>query len=195
MSHIVLSCKIFNTEYLLAIFFVIVYNERMIAINKEKTIAFTGHRILEDDIIIIENAVKEACNRYIENGFDTFLCGMAIGFDLLCGKAIIDLKKTNDNIKLICCIPYKNSEKYFSKKDKELFNLVLNASDETIVLANNYYNGCFHARDKFMVDNSSTLISYKIRDNSGTGYTTAYAAILGKKILSIKDIIDNEKNL
>ncbi len=165
----------------------------MIVINKEKTIAFTGHRILEDDENIIENAVTNAVMRYIENGFDTFLCGMAIGFDLLCGKILLNIKKNNPNVKLVCCIPYENSEKYFSKKDKELFKDIIAASDDSIILSKSYYNGCFHIRDKFMVDNASVIISYKTRDNSGTGYTTAYGVLTGRKILSIKDIIDNDK--
>lgn len=163
----------------------------MIAINVNKTIAFTGHRILEDQKEVIEKAVSEVVVRYAENGFDTFLCGMAPGFDLLCGEIINSLKKEGVKIRLVCCIPYENSKKSFSKKDRELFDEVAAFADDRIVLSKTYYNGCFHARDKFMVDNASVVISYKTRDNSGTGFTTAYAAMTDKKILDIKSIISN----
>ncbi len=169
----------------------LVYNKHMIAINVDKTIAFTGHRILEDPKEVIEKTVSKAVMRYVENGFDTFLCGMAPGFDLLCGEIINSLKKDGVKIRLVCCIPYENSKKSFTKKDKVLFDEVAAFADDTVILSKNYYNGCFHARDKFMVDNASVVISYKTRDNSGTGFTTAYAAMLNKKILDVKALIDN----
>lgn len=33
-------------------------------------------------------------------GYNTYLCGMAIGFDMICAETVIDLKKSYPNIKL-----------------------------------------------------------------------------------------------
>lgn len=161
----------------------------MIAINQDTAIAFTGHRLLEDDRATVKNKTVEILERYISSGFDTFLCGMAIGYDLLCGEAVIELKQKHGGLKLVCCIPYKNSDKYYSKKDKELFERIIENSDENVILSPNYYNGCFHARDKFMVDNACVIVAYKIHDDSGTGFTAAYGAMQGKKVLNVKDLL------
>ena len=53
-----------------------------------KTCAVTGHRIIKNNFNTIE--LKEVFVDLISKGIDTFLIGMAIGFDSLCFK-ILDL--------------------------------------------------------------------------------------------------------
>ena len=49
--------------------------------------------------------VKEETRRAIKNaisiGYNTFLCGMAIGFDMMCAEIVLELKKNDKNIRLI----------------------------------------------------------------------------------------------
>ena len=167
----------------------------MIAFDEKKAIAFTGHRILEDDERDIFLVTKSCVERYIESGFDTFFCGMATGFDLLSGELVVELKKSNAKLKLVACLPYDGCEKSYSSCDKASFRKILDAADEVVTLSKRYYNGCFHFRDKFMADNASVVIAYQVREKSGTGFTTSYAALSGKQILNVKTLIENEKTL
>ena len=56
----------------------------MPAINydKKKTCSFSGHRILPKDFDGEE--IKKAVYNAVNEGFSTFLVGMAIGFDSVC---------------------------------------------------------------------------------------------------------------
>lgn len=155
-------------------------------IVKSKTVAFTGHRDIngQDDIFeLLKTHIKEA----IANGYDTFLTGMAKGFDLLAGEAVIYLKEKYPNIKLVACVPYK--AKYFpgfSYEDSLIFDDVLSRCDEILYSSENYAPRIFLKRDRFMIDNCSFVIAYLERQKSGTGYTVDYAKSLGIKVVNIK---------
>ncbi len=148
-----------------------------------KTCAFTGHRNVGDDLDI--NALSELVQTLIDNGVDTFLDGMARGFDLLAAETVIKLKEKNPHIKLIACVPCPNQEKYFSDEDKELYYSVLDKCNEVKILSDRYYKGCMHVRNRFMVDNSSKLVAYDRAEDGGTVYTVSYAAKHGKEIFII----------
>ena len=71
----------------------------MIEIVKNKTIAVTGHRKIQADLDL-EKLEKSFLDQ-IENGIDTFLIGMAIGFDILCFQVLEKIRLTK-NIKINC---------------------------------------------------------------------------------------------
>ncbi len=47
--------------------------------------------------------------------------------------------------------------------------------------------GCMHARNRYMIDNSSLCIAYMTRQSGGTAYTVKYAQENGKKICNIAE--------
>ena len=146
----------------------------------DKTCAFTGHRDIEEDIsaALLIDTVREIA----ESGYNTFLCGMARGFDLLAAEAVIELKKQGFDIRLIACVPCPDQQKYFGKSDSERYSAALSECDEVKVLSGKYYKGCMQARDRFMVDNCSLLVAYRRRNEGGTHYTLTYAVKSNKKI-------------
>ncbi len=141
-------------------------------INKEKTCAFSGHRILPKNFDAKE--VEIAVKNLIDKGFDTFLVGMAIGFDTICFNILENLRKSND-IRLIACVPCTDQDKYFNKNQTEQYHKMLDLADEVIVLSESYFDGCMQVRNKFMVDNSSVLIAYLASGYGGTYSTVKYA--------------------
>ena len=150
-------------------------------INKEKTCSFTGHRIIKKDFNIenFDNLLKDLINK----GYDTFLIGMAIGFDMFCFERLLLLK--DKNIKIIACIPCKEQDKKFNKKEKEKYNLLLQMADDKIYFSETYENGCMFVRNRFMVDNSNVLIAYFYKKMGGTYYTVNYAEKRRKEIIYI----------
>ncbi len=145
----------------------------MPTINKETTCAFSGHRILPKNFNTKE--VEDAVQKLIDSGYNTFLVGMAMGFDMLCFEVVEKLRKTND-IKLYACVPCLNQDNYYSAKDKIRYHKMLDQADEVILLDdNNYYKGCMQKRNMFMVDNSSVLITYLATNHGGTYSTVKYA--------------------
>ena len=57
-----------------------------------------------------------------------------------------------------------------------------------LVLSPRYFSGCYHARNRFLVDHTDVLLGvydYKNEEPSGTGYTVYYALYHNKPVLLI----------
>lgn len=145
-----------------------------------KTCAFTGHREMEENFDTAR--FKDVLSEMIKEGYTTFLCGMAVGFDLFAAQVVLELKESFKQIKLIACVPCKGQEKYFSAEDKQKYCKILKRCDEVKTLSDRYYRGCMLARDRYMVDNSSLLIAYRRVNAGGTYYTLKYALTQNKRI-------------
>lgn len=163
----------------------------MIEINERNTISFTGHREFSHSPDIIEQLVEDIVLTYIERGYDTFLCGMAVGFDLLAGKVVLKLKEQFNDIKLVLCIPCDNQDNRYSFNDKKLYRFLLQKADDARYVSREYSVGCMLKRDRFMVDNSNLVIAYQVSYTGGTAYTTSYARQCCKKVVNIVNYVAN----
>ncbi len=141
-------------------------------LKKEESCAFTGHR--EIDAYFSYKKLKAVIKECVKNGIKTFYCGMAQGFDLLAGKEVLSLKRKDNKIKLIACIPFYGQEKNFSQKDKELYLKIYKNCDEKVVISEKYYKGCTLTRNRYMADNADMMIAYLKRETGGTAYTVRY---------------------
>lgn len=148
--------------------------------EKSKTCCFSGHRILPKDFD--EKELEKLVYKSINDGFDTFLCGMALGFDTVCFKVLEKLRKDNP-IKIIACVPCESQSKFFKKKQKDEYERMLNCADEVIYVSKEYFDGCMQERNRFMVDNSARLICYLNYGHGGTYSTVKYAVESGVEVL------------
>lgn len=144
----------------------------MINLDKEKTCCFSGHRSVSKSFD--KDKLKREIVKAIKQGYDTFLTGMAVGFDTICYFVLDELKSLYD-IKIIACVPYINQAEDFSEKDKTVYDEILKNCDEVIFVSKDYYRGCLQKRNRFMVDNSSKIILFLNHVRSGTYYTYSYA--------------------
>ncbi len=154
----------------------------MIEIIKENACAVTGHRNLKTDLSLL--LLKNTFIHLIKGGKDTFLVGMALGFDTVCFKVLEELRKEY-GIRIIACIPCLEQAKYFSLKDKKEYDRMLSVADDKKVISENYNGYCMIKRNKFMVDNSSVLVAYLRENNGGTFRTVEYAKEKNKLIYYI----------
>ena len=143
---------------------------------------FTGHRVLRDlDFAlmdrVIENLIKNGCRR--------FLCGMAMGFDLAAAESVISLMEVYPDLELVACIPCEGQSHTFSPADKARYGRVLERCSEVVTLSKEYYSGCMQFRDRYMVDNSDTVLCYLRRKSGGTFYTVNYAKKQNRKIIEL----------
>jgi uncharacterized phage-like protein YoqJ len=148
----------------------------------EKTCAITGHRFIKEDIDFIE--LKEVFIDLIKKGIDTYLIGMAVGFDTLCYK-ILEKLKEDYQIKLVACVPCINQDRNFTPLQKKVYRDMLKKADVTIYVSTEYTPYCMQKRNMFMVDNSSVLVSYLRENKGGTYNTVKYAEKNKKKIIRI----------
>ena len=153
---------------------------------RNKTCCFTGHRVIEkDNFKAIRMQTEECIKGLIAEGVLNFICGGAIGFDMLCGELIIEYKKNNPDISLTLALPCQNQDKYFSWDDKKKYIFILANADYIIYTSDNYFRGCMHKRNRYMVDNSAYLIAYCKKNNGGSFYTRNYAIKQGVTIIDI----------
>jgi len=142
------------------------------SIIKEKTCAVTGHRVILEGFN--EENLKTVFLELIDAGYDTFLNGMALGFDSLCFRILEDIRQER-NIKIIACIPCKTQDKGFSIKDKREYERMVCSADKVILVSEKYTPFCMQKRNIFMVDNCSKLVAYLRKDKGGTKNTVTYA--------------------
>ena len=111
-----------------------------------KTIAFSGYRTekLPENVDPIRIQLKKEVNKCIEDGYDTFLCGMAEGFDLMSAEIVLDLKKSY-SIKLICVIPFDDGREHGEK-----YSNIANNADEKVVLSNQFSYDTYYKRNEYM---------------------------------------------
>lgn len=120
-----------------------------------------------------------------DQGCNTFLCGMARGFDLFAAEAVLKLKDGGKEVVLIACVPCPEQSRYFNDGDRVRYEYILSRCDEVKVLSDRYFKGCMQMRDRFMIDNSSRLLAYCRKEEGGTAYTLKYAEKKGKTIYKI----------
>lgn len=138
---------------------------------------FTGHRpekLIRSEIEI-KAALREEIKQAIQDGLTVFITGMARGVDLWAAEIVLDLRKRNQAIKLICAIPHKGFEARWSASWKHLYHHVLDNADLVRVITSGYHTGVYQVRNEWMVNRSARVIAVFNGQPSGTKNTIDYA--------------------
>lgn len=167
--------------------------------NVVKSVCFTGYRP-EKFPFELNNGVPEfeeikkrlysVINDLIQNNCKSFYCGMARGFDILCGEAILDFKFLHNDLKLICVIPFEKQAQNFSQEWNVRYTNLIKNADKVIYLLKNYQAGCFHKRNRFMVDNCDYVITWYDGKHGGTESTLKYAEKKKCRIINLNPDFD-----
>ena len=158
------------------------------------TIAFTGHR--PEGLPFGDNEICEQCRmlkkmlwveikRRIGMGYDTFYCGAARGSDIICGELVLLMQpRVSVNLKLICVTPFKEQARGWSEQCQKRYERLLQNAFQVVQLSEHYYHGCYHTRDRYLVDHADTLLAvYNGSGRGGTAYTVGYAHEKKKEIV------------
>uniref|UniRef100_UPI004057949C SLOG family protein n=1 Tax=Alistipes sp. TaxID=1872444 RepID=UPI004057949C len=132
------------------------------------TACFTGHRTYDGSC----NAELVAAIRCLyTQGYRTFLCGMAVGFDLIAAECALSLRDELKGLKVVAVIPFDGMQKSFKQPQRELFERIAERADESVIIASHYSKSVYMMRNNYLVDNSSATIAYFTGRRSGTSYT------------------------
>ncbi len=155
--------------------------------DKSKTVCFSGHRVLYDPKEIIEQRLENAIRQSISKGADTFIAGGAIGVDMIAAHTVIRLRVEYPNIRLVLALPcppeYQTLKWRAWQKDE--YNAILKQADEVLILSDKFTGDCMFSRNRYLVDNSGTLIYYLRTDHGGTKYTVDYAKDKGIEMVGL----------
>lgn len=138
---------------------------------------FTGHRPekltrSEAEIKIdLEVAILQA----IDDGFVTFITGMARGVDIWAAEITLQLRKRNPNLHLIAASPYEGFESHWSEDWTIRYKTVMEQADLVRYVCKGYSKSCFQTRNEWMVDRASRVIAVYNGESGGTRNTIEYA--------------------
>ena len=152
---------------------------------------FTGHRpgkmeLGEKEIkTLLEKAIDDA----ITDGYVTFITGMAMGTDIWAAEVVLERKKTNKELHLICALPHPNFESRRSMTEKMRFNKIIKKADLVKEINKHYFTGCYQVRNEWMVDRTNLVIAVFNGQKSGTKNTVDYAKRKGIHVNNVFDKI------
>ena len=149
---------------------------------------FTGHRPekLNRSESAVKAALREQINQAVHDGLTVFITGMARGVDLWAAEIVLDLRKRNKKIKLICAIPHNGFEARWSPSWQQLYRYVLSEADLTRVINKGYYTGAYQVRNEWMVNHSARVIAVFNGQPSGTKNAIDYAHRQGVPVIQIE---------
>lgn len=167
------------------------------------TVCFTGHRPKDlaggYDPTSEPNrkmlwALRKLIERSINQGYDTFISGMALGIDQWAVKVLLALKKVNPQIKIIAAVPCEEQEAKWIPESKEEYKDLLSKVDEVHYLTRMTYNeykkntghDCMTERNTWMINNSSQVIAvWNEKPNGGTADAVRKSVKQGKEIIHL----------
>lgn len=138
---------------------------------------FTGHRPekLTRSEAEIKKDLEAAILQAIDDGFVTFITGMARGVDIWAGEIVLQLRRNNPNLHLIAASPYQGFESRWSADWQKRYNAVLEQADLVRFICKGYSKACFQIRNEWMVDRSARVIAVYNGEPGGTRNTIEYA--------------------
>ena len=130
--------------------------------KRQHRCCFTGHR--PNKLGYSENEIKPLLETAIDNaisgGYVTFITGMAEGVDIWAAEIVLEKKKENKDLHLICAVPHPGFEKRRSQYEKERYEYIIKNADYVTTISDNYYRACYQKRNIWMVDRSSLVKKY-----------------------------------
>ena len=154
--------------------------------SKYKTCCFTGHRkIPTNEFYTIYEQTKNQIETLVQNGYNNFIAGGALGFDTLAATAVINVKKEYPRIRLILHLPCKEQTKYWNERDKRIYEHIKSVADEIYYVSEHYTPTCLNDRNKTMVNASNVVIAYKRKESGGTANCVRYAKSKNRNIIYI----------
>ncbi len=145
---------------------------------------FTGHRILaagDRERLVCD--LRHALPVFAESGVKEFICGGALGFDMLAAEEVLRLKQSFPDIRLSLVLPCRDQAARWTVAQKSIYASILEKADEVDCLFEGYVNGCMQMRNRRMVDRSQVCIAYYSGKPGGTAYTVNYAKEKGIRLL------------
>ena len=151
---------------------------------------FTGHRPdkMELGKKEIKPLLEKAIDDAISEGYVTFITGMAMGTDIWAAEIVLERKKVNNDLHLICALPHPNFESRRSMTEKMRFNKIIKKADIVKDINDHYFTGCYQVRNEWMVDRANLVIAVFNGKKSGTKNTVDYAK---RKDIEVNNVLKN----
>ena len=150
--------------------------------DRDTTACFTGHRTYDG---ARNEVLVDTVRALYAEGYRTFLCGMAVGFDIEAAEVALALREELAGVRVVAVVPFEGMHNGFSESWRNRFCQILRVADEVVTLAPKYSSEVYAVRNNFLVDNSSAVVAYFTGEKSGTAYTVNRALRSLSRIVNI----------
>lgn len=158
-----------------------------------KICAVSGHRpeklpwgddATDSRCVALKQLMKETLRTLCDQGYDTFLCGMARGVDQYFAEIILELKEEYP-LSLEAIIPCKSQPDGWREDVRREYLKMLARCDKVTYVQEKYSEGCMLRRNRFMVEHTDLLLTVFDGSRGGTAATVRYAESRGVEILPL----------
>lgn len=158
---------------------------------KETTCCFSGHRPMklpwgmrEGDPRCqkMKSWISEALEELYSSGYRRFICGMAIGCDMIFAEAVIALRQVHPDVILEGAVPCDDQASRWNKAQKQHYAELISSADVIKTFQPNYSGNCMQRRNEYMVDEASLLLACYDGRPGGTMKTILYAQRQGLEV-------------
>ena len=154
--------------------------------QREMCACFTGHRELpRGEIPALRRALDETLESAWRRGYRSFYNGGALGFDMLAAEGVLHLQQRHPDVKLEIDIPHAHQTDGWPTQERLRYERLVYLADVKHILSPLYYQGCYHVRNRFMVDRASLCICEFVHSKGGTASTVAYAVQEGLTVVNL----------
>ncbi len=158
---------------------------------KEHTCCFTGHRhIPPNELLRLRRRLRRELCQLIEQGYNIFCAGGAMGFDTEAAEAVLKLRAEHPHIQLILILPCKTQAASWPPVAVARYETIKQRYNRYIHVSDDYRDGCMHQRNRQLVDSSSLCLAYCTKTIGGTAYTINYA---NKQNVPVINLAENRK--
>jgi len=124
----------------------------------------------------LEDKLYEVCVRYYNANYRTFISGGAIGTDQIFARAVIRLKASYPDARLIIARPFPSQDRKWFQSSKNEFKWICDRADQVVDVSPDPYSPAkMQIRNIWMVDRSHTTLAVYNGSGGGTKNCIDYA--------------------
>lgn len=144
--------------------------------------AFSGHRSYDGSA---DDRLRSVVADLYAEGVRIFRVGMAEGFDLAAGEAVVAFMALHDDVVLEAYVPWPLFSARFDRENKLRYDAIIAKAQVVRYAGFAFQNNIFHQRNDMMVDGAGYLVAWWNGLRSGTGYTVSRARRYQAKIVNL----------
>lgn len=155
---------------------------------RKDTCCFTGHRRLSaDQENLLVARLDTLLPRLVEQGVHYFGAGGALGFDTLAAEAVVRLRSSHPEVRLIMVLPCLDQTRGWSKADQWRYERIRQQADKVVYTGQFYTPGCMDARNRHLAGESAWCVCYLTQERGGTFYTVDLCRKQGSTVINLAD--------
>ena len=144
--------------------------------------AFSGHRTYDNSA---DDMLRSTVADLYAEGVRIFRVGMAEGFDLAAGEAVVALMELYEDVVLEAYVPWPMFSARFDRIDKARYDAIIAKAHIVRYSGFAFQPNIFHLRNDMLVDGAGYLVAWWNGSRSGTGYTVGRARKQRAKIINL----------